>query len=110
VIAPGFGVHFLRNSLKNGLLPVTLPEVDVADLAQAVLESRGRLRIAIDLEAQTVRLDGVEALRFAIEPEAKIALLQGLDDIGQTQRRTAAIEGFQDRDRAQRPWVYLDGQ
>lgn len=108
VIAPSFGVHFLRNALKNGLLPVILSKAQVAELAQAVLDSEGARRIAIDLDAQTVQLDGADALLFNIEPEAKIALLQGLDDIGRTLMRTDAIAAYQKRDRAERPWVYLD--
>lgn len=108
VIAPSFGVHFLRNALKNGLLPVILSKAQVAELAQAVLDSEGARRIAIDLNAQTVQLDGADALLFNIEPEAKIALLQGLDDIGRTLMRTDAIAAYQKRDRAERPWVYLD--
>jgi 3-isopropylmalate/(R)-2-methylmalate dehydratase small subunit len=108
VIAPSFGVHFLRNALKNGLLPVILSKAQVAELAQAVLDREGARRIAIDLDAQTVQLDGADALLFNIEPEAKIALLQGLDDIGRTLMRTDAIAAYQKRDRAERPWVYLD--
>lgn len=108
VIAPSFGVHFLRNALKNGLLPVILPEADVAEVAQAVLDSKGSRRIAVDLEDQTVRLDGAEALGFSIEPESKTALLKGLDDIGRTLLRDNAIQNFQNKDRAERPWVYLD--
>lgn len=108
VIAPSFGVHFKRNALKNGLLPVVLPEADVAALAQAVLDSRGARRVAVDLEAQTVALDDGPTHRFDIDPEAKTALLRGLDDIGRTQLRAQAVADFQTRDRAERPWVYLD--
>jgi 3-isopropylmalate/(R)-2-methylmalate dehydratase small subunit len=34
-------------------------------------------------------------------------LLQGLDDIGLTLSRSAEIDAFQQRDRAERPWIYL---
>jgi 3-isopropylmalate/(R)-2-methylmalate dehydratase small subunit len=108
VIAPSFGVHFKRNALKNGLLPVTLPEADVAALAQAVLDSRGARRIAVSLEDQFVALDDGPTHRFEIEEDAKAALLLGLDDIGRTQLRAQSVTEFQTRDRAQRPWVYLD--
>ncbi|MCG6121573.1 MAG: 3-isopropylmalate dehydratase small subunit [Microvirga sp.] len=108
VIAPSFGVHFKRNAFKNGLLPIVLPETDVAAMAQAVLDSRGARRVAVDLEAQTVTLDDGPSHRFDIDPDAKIALLRGLDDIGRTQLRAQAVEDFQTRDRAARPWVYLD--
>lgn len=110
VIAPSFGVHFFRNALKNGLLPVVLPEADVAALANAVHDSHGTRLVAIDLTTQTVTLDGATPLGFDIEPEAKVALLKGLDDIGRTLLRSASLSDFQNKDRVQRPWVYLDAK
>jgi 3-isopropylmalate/(R)-2-methylmalate dehydratase small subunit len=108
VIAPSFGVHFRRNALKNGLLPVELPEEAVAAMARAVEDSRGARKVAVALAPQTVTLDGAAPLHFEIDDEAKTTLAEGLDDIGRTLRRTGRIEAWQNGDRAARPWVYLD--
>ncbi|MGP9818592.1 3-isopropylmalate dehydratase small subunit [Salinarimonas sp. NSM] len=107
VIAPSFGVHFRRNAFKNGLLPIVLPEPDVAAMADAVLASRGARLVRVDLETQTVSLDDGPVHRFEVEPDARTALLLGLDEIGRTQLRRTAVEAFQTTDRAARPWVYL---
>jgi 3-isopropylmalate/(R)-2-methylmalate dehydratase small subunit len=81
VIALSFADIFRNNALKNGLLPV---EVD-AKFHQALLASRARepsVVVAIDLEAQRVRLpDGTQAT-FPIDPFAKRCLLQGVDELG----------------------------
>lgn len=107
VIAPSFGIHFFRNALKNGLLPITLPLGQVEAIAAAVEESEGRRKLAVSLTEQTVTVDDGPVYAFVIGEEAKEALLQGLDDIERTLRRGAAIDGFQASDRVERPWVYL---
>ena len=61
VIAPSFGDIFHTNCVKNGLLPVRLPEAVVADLLARIVETPD-LAIRVDLEAQTVTLpDGSSA-------------------------------------------------
>lgn len=107
VIAPSFGVHFRRNAIKNGLLPVQFDLDTVNAIARWVEESRDACRIRVSLPEQTVTPEGGTSLRFDIEEEVKTALLEGLDDIGLTLRHAAAISAFQKRDAARRPWVYL---
>ncbi|MBU2867460.1 3-isopropylmalate dehydratase small subunit [Pacificibacter marinus] len=107
VIAPSYGVHFYRNALKNGLLPVILPLADVAEIAAAVEASNGSCEVAVSLTEQTVKLDNGKEYAFEIHSEAKEALLAGLDDIERTLRRSTRISAFQAKDRLERPWVYL---
>jgi 3-isopropylmalate dehydratase small subunit len=107
VVAPSYGVHFYRNALKNGLLPVILPVEDVAEIAAAVEASDGRREVTVSLTDQTVKLDGGKEYTFEIHSESKEALLEGLDDIERTLRRSARISDFQAKDRNERPWVYL---
>lgn len=49
LIGPSFGDIFYNNSLKNGLIPVKLPEDVVAKLRQDLLDGEAR-GITIDLE------------------------------------------------------------
>lgn len=81
VIAPTFADIFYNNSLKNGLLPVALPEEQVAMLWDLVDEQPDTV-IAIDLAAQTVTLPDGQQVGFAIDPYRKTCLLDGLDDLG----------------------------
>jgi 3-isopropylmalate/(R)-2-methylmalate dehydratase small subunit len=111
VVAPSFGDIFAGNCLKNGLLPVVLPADAVGALSAALHREPGA-RIAIDLPAQTLAgPDGV-VHRFGIDPFWKEALLDGLDEIGLTERRAAEIAAFEARHAAEWPWVApgrLDG-
>jgi 3-isopropylmalate/(R)-2-methylmalate dehydratase small subunit len=96
VIAPSFGDIFFGNSLKNGLLPVRLPEDRVNALLDA-LRARPGAHVQIDLVAQTVRgPDGVES-SFSIEPFARHCLLEGLDELDYTLSQRASIEAFERR-------------
>jgi 3-isopropylmalate/(R)-2-methylmalate dehydratase small subunit len=81
VITPGFADIFFNNSLKSGLLPVTLPEETVNMLLDLV-EEEPETRIIINLEAQKVVLSDGQELGFNIDPFRKMCLLQGVDDLG----------------------------
>ncbi len=94
VIAPAFADIFYNNSLKNGLLPVALPEEQVAMLWDLV-EEQPDIRIAIDLAAQTVTLPDGQQAHFAIDPYRKVCLLQGLDDLGYLLSKEAEIAAFE---------------
>ena len=103
VIAPDFADIFFNNSFKNGILPLRLPR-EVCD--QLIDDSRlgGNARITVDLERQVVvRPSGAE-IPFEIDPFRKHLLLNGLDDIGQTLRHAAAIDGYEARQRQEKSW------
>jgi 3-isopropylmalate/(R)-2-methylmalate dehydratase small subunit len=93
IVAPSFADIFYANSTKIGLLPIPLPVDDVRAIMAA-----GRARI--DLEAQEVSFDGRTA-RFDIDADTKHRLLNGLDEIGLTLQREAAIAGYE-RERERR--------
>ncbi|HEY4065829.1 MAG TPA: 3-isopropylmalate dehydratase small subunit [Burkholderiaceae bacterium] len=94
VIAPSFGDIFFNNSLKNGLLPVRLPE-DRVDALLAALRAQPGAQVQIDLAAQTVRGPAGFAAEFSIEPFARHCLLEGLDELDYTLSQRAHIEAFE---------------
>ncbi len=94
VIAPGFADIFYNNSLKNGLLPVPLPEETVNMLLDLV-EEDPEIQITVDLESQTVSLPDGQTHKFAIDPFRKICLLEGLDDLGYILSKVEAIEAHE---------------
>lgn len=96
VIAPSTGDIFYNNSIKNGLLPIFLPDEICNGLIADVIGTPGA-RIAVDLVSQTVRgPDGAEH-GFDIDPFAKECLLKGLDEIGYTLSLTEEISAFENR-------------
>src|SRR5215510_5412315 len=83
IIAPSFADIFANNCRKNGLLPVTLSEVDVDELMRRAKATAG-YQLQVDLEEKTV-VDGSEfAASFEIGDFERYCLLEGLDDIGLT--------------------------
>jgi 3-isopropylmalate/(R)-2-methylmalate dehydratase small subunit len=94
VISPGFADIFYNNALKNGLLPVVLPERVVHALWDRV-EAQPQSLITIDLAAQTVRLPDGEEVTFVIDPYRKLCLLQGVDDLGYLLAQEEAITAYE---------------
>ena len=107
VIAPSFAPIFHGNCVRNGILPVRLDAASIARLAAAVAPDPQERRLTVDLVRQ--RITGPEGLEFGfeIEPEEREMLLEGLDAIDLTLKHRDAIAAFRARDRAQRPWIYL---
>ena len=90
VITPGFADIFHNNSLKNGLLPVTLPE-EVVNMLLDLVEEEPETQIIVDLESQTVILPDGQQHSFHIDPFRKQCLLEGLDDLGYLMSKEEAI-------------------
>jgi 3-isopropylmalate/(R)-2-methylmalate dehydratase small subunit len=101
VIAPSFSDIFSGNAVKNGILPLVLPQAVVDRL----LDVAATDPIDIDLEAQTVTTRFQDRFTFDIDPFRKSCLLGGLDEIGITLDSGAAITAFEARDAAARPWL-----
>lgn len=101
VIAPSFGGAFHDNLFENGMLPIRLPAEQVAELQALVLHTP---ELTVDLEAQEIRCGNI-VMSFPVEPLRKTMLLEGLDPIGLTLTREAAIAAFQARDALRRPWL-----
>ncbi|HMQ71286.1 MAG TPA: 3-isopropylmalate dehydratase small subunit [Rubrivivax sp.] len=104
LIAPSFADIFFSNCFKNGLLPVVLPESQVARLFDEVAAFPG-YQLTIDLPRQVVVEPGGNELRFEIEPFRKQCLLEGWDDIGLTLRHADAIRAFEAERLARMPWL-----
>jgi 3-isopropylmalate/(R)-2-methylmalate dehydratase small subunit len=96
VISSRFADIFRNNSLKNGLLTVTLPEAVCARLFEAVEADPG-VEITIELESQTVTLADGEAVHFDIDPFAKHCLLSGVDQLGYLIDRSADADRYEQR-------------
>lgn len=99
VVAPSFGDIFHTNALKNGLLPVRLPEPVVQRLLGQLRAAPGA-HIQVDLRAQTVTGPDGATEPFAIDPFPRHCLLEGLDEIDYTLTQRHLIEAYEhDRSR-----------
>jgi 3-isopropylmalate/(R)-2-methylmalate dehydratase small subunit len=104
VIAPSFADIFFNNCFKNGILPIALPQ-DEVDLLMKDAENGANARLTIDLEAQTITRPDGSTISFEVDSFKKHCLLNGLDDIGLTMEKAAAIDAFEKSAATQRPWV-----
>jgi 3-isopropylmalate/(R)-2-methylmalate dehydratase small subunit len=94
VIAPTFADIFFSNAGKNGIVLARLSEEQVAELLTKA-QSIPNYRLTVSLEQQTVTdATGFKA-SFAIDPFRKFCLIEGLDDIGLTQRHETALDTFE---------------
>ena len=104
ILAPSFADIFFNNCFKNGLLPIVLPELQVARLFDEVLAFPG-YSLTVDLLRQVVvKPDGSE-LPFEVQPFRKYCLTNGFDDIGLTLRHADKIRAFEAERLARMPWL-----
>ncbi|MFG6428925.1 3-isopropylmalate dehydratase small subunit [Roseateles sp. LYH14W] len=108
IIAPSFGAIFAGNCVRNGLLPVVLPEAQIAAMAASTSADPQGRRLNVDLQRCVVTDAAGNAYPFELAASQREMLLQGLDPIALTLQSSAAIEAFQAKDRQARPWIYLD--
>lgn len=105
VIAPSFADIFFNNCVKNGILLIPLPQAMVEAL-QAEIADPAKATLGIDLPKQEIRRADGSTITFEIDASRKHRLLNGLDDIGLTLEKSAAISSFEKAQRASQPWLY----
>ncbi len=104
IIAPSYADIFFNNSFKNGLLPIVLPEPQVAQLFDEVAAFPG-YALSVDLERQVIIKPSGDELPFEVQAFRKYCLINGLDDIGLTLRHADKIKTFEAERLAQKPWL-----
>jgi 3-isopropylmalate/(R)-2-methylmalate dehydratase small subunit len=80
IISTSFADIFRNNSLKNGLLPITLSKEENAILV-SLLANHQLLRLIIDLASQVVVIPDGKSISFSIDPFSKNCLLKGVDEL-----------------------------
>jgi 3-isopropylmalate/(R)-2-methylmalate dehydratase small subunit len=94
IIAPSFADIFANNCFKNGMLPITLTEEQVADIMSRAQREDG-YELTVDLERQTIEdVDGL-SIPFVVSEFQRYCLLEGLDDIGLTLRHEDLITAYE---------------
>jgi 3-isopropylmalate/(R)-2-methylmalate dehydratase small subunit len=104
VIAPSFADIFHGNCFKNGILPIVLPR-SVCDQLMEDARLGANARITVDLGRKLVVRPNGEELPFSVDPFRRHMLLHGLDEIGQTMQRTAAIDSYETARTSAKPWL-----
>lgn len=86
---------FRNNALKNGLLPVVLPEATVQALMQHPDDA-----LEIDVAACELRTPDHQVHRFELDAFARTCLLEGVDELGYLLGRMPDIQRYEERSHA----------
>ena len=101
VISSSFADIFYNNCFKNGILPITISDKIVVQLAEY---SSRKEEIEIDLKEQEIKF-GNKIEKFIIDPFKKKCLIEGLDDIALTMEKINQIDNFEEKIRKDKPWL-----
>ena len=102
VIAPSYSDIFSGNAVKNGILPVVLPQEAIDRLMEVAQQGSP---ITVDLETQTVTTEFQDRFPFEIDPFRKRCLIGGLDEVALTLERDDAIARFEDTRSTGQSWL-----
>jgi 3-isopropylmalate/(R)-2-methylmalate dehydratase small subunit len=104
VISTSFADIFYNNCFKNGILPIVMPQ-EVVDILMADARKGANARQTVDLEAQTVTTSDGQVFPFEVDSHRKHCLMNGLDDIGLSLEKVAAIDSYEKKNAVLRPWA-----
>ncbi len=107
LIAPSYGDIFANNCYKNNVLPVVLSEQAVELLFERVFD-QPNYQLTVSIEDQTVRTPEGEEWSFAVGAFRKRCLLENLDEISYALRYAKEIRAFEERRKAESPWLFSD--
>lgn len=107
VVAPSFAGIFRNNCIRNGLLPLPLPDAALRAITQRVETAPTRHPLHIDLREGRVGFADGRTWHFELPPQDREMLLEGLDPVDLTLRHADALKRYEQADRARRPWAHL---
>ena len=104
VISSSYADIFFSNCFKNGILPIILEEEKIKELSEYANRQE---EISIDLQEEKI-VYGNNELKFEVDPFKKKCLLEGLDDIALSLKKSEKIEKFETNLKNEKPWVFND--
>ena len=108
IIAPSFGSIFQSNCIRNGVLPIVLSNNMIKEMADWVEKDPQHNYLTIALPEQKVHWSTGKYFEFELDEAQRNMLIKGLDAISLTQVLEKTIDLFEQKDRLERPWIYLD--
>jgi len=104
VISSSYADIFYNNCFKNGILPIILEEDKIKELSEY---SKRKEEIAIDLKEEKIVFGNTE-IKFEIDAFKKKCLLEGLDDIALSLKKSEKIASFEIKLKSKKPWIFND--
>jgi 3-isopropylmalate/(R)-2-methylmalate dehydratase small subunit len=85
-------------------LPITLDEEKIKELSEY---ANRKEEISVDLVEEKVFF-GNNEIKFVVDQFKKKCLLEGLDEIALSLKKSNKIESFENNLKSKRPWVFND--
>ncbi len=104
VISSSFADIFYNNCFKNGILPIILNDEKIKELSEYADRKE---EISIDLEEEKI-VYGNNEINFKIDSFKKKCLLEGLDDIALSLKKSDKIQSFENDLKDRKPWIFND--
>ena len=101
IIGSSFADIFYNNCFKNGMLPIILNKEKIEELIQY---SKRKESIEVNLGEQEI-IFGNKRIKFNIDPFKKKCLLNGLDDIAQSLKKSEKITLYENELKKNKPWI-----
>ncbi len=104
VISSSFADIFYSNCFKNGILPIILNEEKIKELSEY---ANRKEEISIDLNEEKI-IYGNNEIKFKVDSFKKKCLLEGLDDIALSLKKSDKIAEFEKDLKIKKPWIFND--
>ena len=104
VISSSFADIFYSNCFKNGILPIILDDEKIKELSEY---ANRKEEISVDLNDEKI-VYGNNELKFKVDSFKKKCLLEGLDDIALSLKKSDKIEIFEKNLINKKPWIIND--
>ena len=101
IISESFADIFYNNCFKNGILPIVAKNETINELKDYSVRKES---IEVKLEEQEI-VYGNKTFKFELDSFKKKCLLEGLDDIALSLKKTKNIESFENKMSQNRPWL-----
>ena len=104
IIAPSFADIFFNNCFKNGILPI---KVNNSENDILIKQAENKNLITVDLPKQVISCGSEININFDIDPFRKKCLLEGLDDIALTLKKSEKIDDYELKLNKSRSWLMI---
>ena len=104
IISTSFADIFFNNCFKNGILPI---KVNNSENDILIKQAENKNLITVDLPKQVISCGSEININFDIDPFRKKCLLEGLDDIALTLKKSEKIDDYELKLNKSRSWLMI---
>ena len=104
VISSSYADIFYNNCFKNGILPIKIDEDKIKQISEYSIRKE---EIKIDLNEQKI-IFGNNEIKFDLDQFKKKCLIEGLDDIALSLKKSEKITSFEEKLKTSKPWIFND--